>query len=175
MATTRRERVEIEIDDDGEHNSSRSEESSPIPLFTPMSSPPSLQSAPSSFETDTNKPSGTSSTVAEIVREAAAAARSDMMVMEKSGQEARVEARPESATVETPRQNSQRETQPVTTVETPRQETSSAAQSQRPAIEKPGQHTFSIAQPVRAVLPVEAAPAGSVSNTVDLKNLVMTP
>ncbi|PMD47860.1 hypothetical protein L207DRAFT_628436 [Hyaloscypha variabilis F] len=170
MADTTRNRVEIVIDGSDEHNSSGSEPSSPIPLFTPMSSPPALQSARSSFEVD--RP-GTSRMMAGKPREEAAALP-DLMIIDNPNQEVRVEARAKSKTTETPRQELHIGPQPTMIVQRPRQETSSVAQSQMPAIEKPGEHQFQVAQPGKTMVqkPVQTASAGPISDKVDLESLI---
>ena len=173
MADTTRNRVEIVIDGSDEHNSSGSEPSSPIPLFTPMSSPPALQSARSSFEVD--RP-GTSRMMAGKPREEAAALP-DLMIIDNPNQEVRVDARAKSKTTETPTQELHIGPQPTMIVQRPRQETSSVAQSQMPAIEKPGEHQFQVAQPGKTMVqkPVQTASAGPISDKVDLESLVMIP
>ncbi|KAE9364004.1 hypothetical protein N431DRAFT_119875 [Stipitochalara longipes BDJ] len=174
MTSMKQKRIEIEIDSSDEQNASGSESSTPRPLFTPMSSPPSLQSARSSFEVD--KPTDTTSTVAENPRDETAT-QSDIMAIERLGPEARVEAQPESTTVETPRQESHLGAHPVTMVEKSRREPSSAAQLERAIIEKPGQHSFRVAQPVRTTMdkPMSAASGGPLSEKADLERLVMIP
>jgi hypothetical protein len=119
MAGTKRKRIYIDENGNEEHTSSESEPPSPIPLFTPMSSPPSLQSSRSSFEPN-NPPQEITRTMGRSPRHI----RSGVTPMER-------------ATLETSGQAAARATEPDSrTSEISTQETAGLAQSQKTELER---------------------------------------
>jgi hypothetical protein len=119
MAGTKRKRIYIDENGNEEHTSSEAEPPSPIPLFTPMSSPPSLQSSRSSFEPN-NPPLEKTRTMGRSPRDIRSGdTPMGRATLEKSGQAAARATQPDSRTFE------------MST-----QETAGLAQSQDPELER---------------------------------------